>query len=207
MVTHVGQGLEPADTGGGRFSRRALLKSLGIGAVGTGLGLGLSIQSAIAQPDDNAADEVLAFYRLQVGEIEVTVIHDGPIGFPPPFLAVNAPEEDVLALMQDYALETDFAPLSVGIVLIRSGDHLVLVDTGSGTSTFVREFFGTDNIGHLRSTLDLMGVTPDEITDVIISHYHPDHLGGTSPDRSSRVPQCSALLTSGGVGVFTERRH
>ena len=193
MIHHVGQEFEAADTGGGRFSRRDLLKSLGVGVVGTGLGLGLNIRSAIAQSDSNAADDVLAFYRLQVGEIEVTVIHDGPIGFPPPFLAVNAPEEEVLALMQDYDLGTDFAPLSVGIVLIRSGDHLVLVDTGSGTSTFATDFFG-NNIGHLIPTLEMMGVTPRDITDVIFSHYHPDHLGGTSSDNGLLFPNAQHYL-------------
>lgn len=174
------------------ISRRDLMKGFGIGAIGTGLGLGLNIVPVAAQTSD-AMDSVIAFYRFHVGELELTVIQDGVIGFPPPFLAVNAPEEDVVALMQEYSQGTEFAPLSVGITLIRSGDRLVLMDTGSGRSPFTLEFFG-DNIGRLAPTLDLIGVSPEDITDVIFSHYHPDHLGGTSSNGNLIFPNAQHYL-------------
>ena len=141
----------------------------------------------------DSMDRVFAFYRFHVGEHKIIVINDGIFGFPRPMLAVNAPEEDVLALMQEYRLGTDFATLSVGIALIRSGERLVLMDTGTGTSTFARELLG-DNIGRLVPTLDLLGVKPDEITDVIFSHYHADHLGGTSSDGKLMFPNAQHYL-------------
>jgi glyoxylase-like metal-dependent hydrolase (beta-lactamase superfamily II) len=107
---------------------------------------------------------------------------------------VNAPEEDVLALMQAHNLGTKFAPLSVGIVLIRIRERFVLMDTGSGTSPFARALLG-DNIGRLAPTLDLLGVKPDKITDVIFSHYHADHLGGTSSDGSLMFPNAQHYLS------------
>ena len=174
------------------ISRRDLVKGLGTGAIGTGLSLGLNIVPVAAQSSD-VMDSVMAFYRFDVGELELTVIHDGVIGFPPSFLAVNAPEEDVVALMQKYSLGTEFAPLSVGIALVRSGDRLALMDTGSGRSVFATEFFG-DNIGHLAPTLALIGVSPEDITDVIFSHYHPDHLGGTSSDGVLMFPNAQHYL-------------
>lgn len=175
-----------------RISRRDLIKGFGIGAIGAGLGLGMNVIPVVAQSSD-AMDSVVALYRLHVGEIELTVIQDGAIGFPPPFLAVNAPEEDVAALMHENNLGAEFAPLSVGIALIKSGDRLVLMDTGSGRSEFATEFFG-DNIGHLAPTLAFMGVSPDDITDVIFSHYHPDHLGGTSSDGELLFPNAQHYL-------------
>ena len=174
------------------ISRRDLLKGIGVGAAGASLGLGLNILPVIAQSPE-AATTAVAFYRFQVGELELTIIEDGAIGFPPPFLAVNAPEEDVSALMQAHGLSTEFAPLSVGIVLVRSGERLVLMDTGSGTSAFNKEFFG-ENIGNLVPTLELIGVTPEDITDVIFSHYHPDHLGGTSADDRPVFPNAQHYL-------------
>lgn len=175
-----------------RISRRDLIKGVGIGAIGAGLGLGLNVIPVAAQSSD-AMDSVIALYRLHVGEIELTVIQDGGIGFPSPFLAVNAPEEDVVALMHENSLGAEFAPLSVGIALIRSGDRLVLMDTGSGRSAFTTEFFG-DNIGHLAPSLDAIGVSPEDITDVILSHYHPDHLGGTSSEGNLLFPNAQHYL-------------
>ena len=99
----------------------------------------------------NSLDGVIGFYRFHVGEHEIIVINDGIIGILLPGLAVNAPEEDVLTLMQEHGLGTEFAPLSIGIVLIRTGDRLVLVDNGTGTSDFARNLFG-DYIGSLVPT-------------------------------------------------------
>lgn len=141
----------------------------------------------------DSPERVLGFYRFDVGEHEITVINDGFIGLLLPSLAVNAPEEDVLALMQSYSLGTEFAPLPVGNVLIRTGDRLVLVDTGAGTSEFARGLFG-DYIGGLAPTLDLLGVSPEAITDVIFSHSHLDHLGGTSSDGQLAFPNAQHYL-------------
>ena len=175
-----------------RISRRDLIKGLGIGAIGSGLGLGLNVVPIAAQ-SSSTMDSVVALYRFHLGELEVTVMQDGAIGFPPPFLAVNAPEEDVVALLQENSLGAEFAPLSVGIALIKSGERLVLMDTGSGTTAFTTDFFG-DNIGHLVPTLTAMGVSPEDITDVIHSHYHPDHLGGTSLDGNLIFPNAQHYL-------------
>lgn len=129
----------------------------------------------------NSLDRVFGFYRFQVGGHDIIVINDGFIGVLLTFLAANAPEKELLTLMQEHGLGTESATLPVGIVLIRTGDRLVLVDTGVGTSDFAADLFG-DYIGGLLPTLELIGVSPESITDVIFSHSHADHLGGTSPD-------------------------
>jgi len=141
----------------------------------------------------DSLDSVIGFYRFYVGEHEIIVINDGFIGILLPGLAVNAPEEDVLALMQAHGLGTEFAPLPNGIVLIRTGDRLVLLDTGTGTSDFARDLFG-DYIGGLVPTLELIGVSPEAITDVIFSHAHGDHLWGTSSDGQLAFPNAQHYL-------------
>lgn len=134
-----------------------------------------------------------SFYRLYVGELEVIVINDGTIGVSLPFLAVNAPEQEVRALMEAYGLGAEFVPLPVGNVLVRSGDRLVLLDTGTGTSDFAIGLFG-DYIGGLVPTLELIGVSPDAITDVIFSHSHVDHVGGTSAAGQLTFPNAQHYL-------------
>ena len=141
----------------------------------------------------NALDNVYGFYRFHVGEHEIIVINDGFLGIPLPLLAADAPAEDVLALLQAHGLDTEFATLPIGVVLIKTGDRLVMLDTGTGTSDFARELFG-DYIGGLMPTLELIGVSPDAITDVIFSHAHGDHLWGTSSDGQLAYPNAQHYL-------------
>jgi len=136
---------------------------------------------------------VFGFYRFHVGEYEILVINDGFLGLPLSLLAANAPEDDVLNLMQAHDLGTEFAALPIGVVLIRTGDRLVLLDTGTGTSDFARDLFG-DYIGGLMPTLELIGVSPEAITDVIFSHAHGDHLWGTSADGQLAFPNAQHYL-------------
>lgn len=138
-------------------------------------------------------DDVYGFYRFYIGEHEVIVINDGFIGLPLSLLAANAPAEDILALMQAHGLGTEFVTVPIGVVLIRTGDRLVLLDTGTGTSDFARDLFG-DYIGGLAPTLELIGVSPAAITDVIFSHAHGDHLWGTSSDGQLAFPNAQHYL-------------
>jgi glyoxylase-like metal-dependent hydrolase (beta-lactamase superfamily II) len=141
----------------------------------------------------NPLDGVSGFYRFYVGEYEIIVINDGFIGLPLSLLAANAPTEDVLALMQSHGLGTEFASLPIGVVLLRMGDRNVLLDTGTGTSDFARDLFG-DYIGGLLPTLELIGVSPEAITDVIFSHAHGDHLWGTSSNGQLLYPNAQHYL-------------
>ncbi len=63
---------------------------------------------------------------------------------------------------------TDNVTLSVDALLVRDGSRLVLIDTGLGPKAG----------GSLISSLKAAGVTPNQITDVLITHPHGDHVGG-----------------------------
>lgn len=73
--------------------------------------------------------------------------------------------------------------MSVGGYLIRSGNRLVLQDAGLGPRTL-----GSFRVGGLRSSLLAIGVQLDEITDVVYSHLHVDHVGWTTVDGVPMFP-------------------
>ncbi|HKF53121.1 MAG TPA: N-acyl homoserine lactonase family protein, partial [Candidatus Acidoferrales bacterium] len=67
--------------------------------------------------------------------------------------------------------------LAMVVWLIRGGGRNILFDSGYHRDTFQKHFPST---GYIRpdEAVKLAGVQPDEISDIIISHAHWDHLGG-----------------------------
>lgn len=69
--------------------------------------------------------------------------------------------------------------ISIAMVvwLIRGGGHNILFDSGYHRDTFLKYFPST---GYIRpdEAVKLAGVAPEEVTDIVVSHAHWDHLGG-----------------------------
>lgn len=61
---------------------------------------------------------------------------------------------------------------TLGGFLVRTGDRVILVDTGAGTIDN-----GQYRGGQLLDSLRACGVTPDDVTDVVFTHPHFDHVG------------------------------
>lgn len=69
--------------------------------------------------------------------------------------------------------------ISIAMVvwLIRGGGHNILFDSGYHRDTFLKYFPSTEYI-RPDEAVKLAGVQPEEITDIVISHAHWDHMGG-----------------------------
>lgn len=67
--------------------------------------------------------------------------------------------------------------IAMVIWLIRGGGHNILFDSGYHRDTFLNEFPSTDYI-RPDEAVKLAGIQPEEITDIVISHAHWDHMGG-----------------------------
>jgi glyoxylase-like metal-dependent hydrolase (beta-lactamase superfamily II) len=136
-----------------RITRRALL---GAGA-------------ALALPLPRIAWAQLA--TLQMGDATLMTLSDGGLMLPPgepPSLDATAAEVEALFAESGFA-QPELRPVTV--TLLRTGDRVVLFDVGSGSN-----FMPTT--GELPAALEAAGVTADEITDVALTHAHPDHLWG-----------------------------
>lgn len=73
--------------------------------------------------------------------------------------------------------------MALRILLIRFQDHNILVDSGIGTKLDEKyqKIYRVDHHKHsLEKSLSRVGLKPEEITDVIITHLHFDHVGGCS---------------------------
>ena len=121
-------------------------------------------------------------YRFKVGAFECFVVSDGtltyaPPNFPPPatLLFANAPR----ARLEQVLLEHDVQPeqwmewtSSYSCLVVKTERHLMLVDTGAGGLA--------PTTGRLLQNLQAEGIAAADIDTVILTHGHPDHIGGNT---------------------------
>jgi glyoxylase-like metal-dependent hydrolase (beta-lactamase superfamily II) len=164
------------------LSRRALLKGLGIGAGAFALGAAERPHIARAQSTGSTAS-VVALNRFTLGDLLITMIQDGTsLPFPPTMVAVNAEEGAVEEISEANHLPNDRMYGGYNIALVEAGDQRILLDSGNGPTAM------ESGNGRLAPTLELIGLTPEDITAVVFSHYHPDHINGAYADGSLVYP-------------------
>ncbi len=83
---------------------------------------------------------------------------------------------------------TGKAPSSIYVFLIKNGGNTILVDTGYGR----RE----NPASQLLAKLAAIGVKPGEITHVLLTHLHGDHVGGLSWDGKAAFPKAEVLVST-----------
>ncbi|MDH5798475.1 MAG: MBL fold metallo-hydrolase [Paracoccaceae bacterium] len=114
-------------------------------------------------------------FRFSVGDAQMTVISDGYFTTPAADMGVNIAEDEVKAFMEKNFLSPETFYAHTNHLFIEIGDNKVLVDVGSGTRVF-------DTSGRLLSNLEDAGIDAGDITHVVITHGHPDHLWGIRDD-------------------------
>ncbi|MEM8783351.1 MAG: MBL fold metallo-hydrolase [Planctomycetota bacterium] len=139
-------------------------------AASTGL---LSAAARAQAPDAPSAPPANAgHYHTRVGELRVTLLNDGHFNFDPvyPSLGGNADADQVAQALDQFRLPADGLS-DIHAMLVRSADRTVLIDAGSG-DTFA------PTAGKLIANLRAAGVQPADVTDILVTHAHLDHIGG-----------------------------
>ncbi len=124
-------------------------------------------------------------HRFPVGAIRCTVLSDGYFSYPTPWLFPNADPQKLGQVLEARGLLRDEILSPYTCLLIETGRHVVLVDTGAGESL--------QTAGAIRARLEMEGIRPKDVDTVILSHAHPDHIGG--------------VINSRGRPAFPSARH
>jgi len=143
----------------------------------TVLGAALAAGTVLSAPAQAAAPMVKSqapgYFRLMLGQFEVTALSDGTIDLPVDKLLKQpapATQKAVAGAFLTLPVET-----SVNAFLVNTGTKLVLIDTGAG------KLFGP-TLGGLLANLRAAGYQPEQVDDIVITHMHGDHIGGLSAD-------------------------
>ena len=117
-------------------------------------------------------------YALKVGDIEVLVISDGVLPIPARTLAHNIDAAVRTAWMEDMFLSPEMLDWPLNAVLVRSGGKTILIDAGLGADPDLN----LPQAGRVVSRLEAAGIDLADVTDVVLTHMHMDHVGGLIVD-------------------------
>lgn len=146
------------------------------------MALGMNL-GGMAQSEENGSR--IGLYTMSVGNsgrLKITVVSDGHLLVKPvqAEFAQRVDSAEVTRVLEDNYVPSNEVDLAMNILLLEYGDRRVLIDAGAG------EVFG-DGCGRLAKNLAYAGVSPKEITDIVLTHAHPDHIGGLTDGNGKPV--------------------
>jgi len=144
--------------------------------------------------------QVSQAYRRKLGAYEITVLSDGFVDLP------HSIWSNVSSEQADSYLTNSFVPPGktrngVNAYLINTGDKLVLIDSGA------RDLFGP-NLGQFPNNLSSAGVKPGDIDQILITHPHPDHIGGLyTAEGKTTIPNAQVFIDETDLDFWTSESH
>jgi glyoxylase-like metal-dependent hydrolase (beta-lactamase superfamily II) len=141
--------------------------------------------------------QVLSAYRHTVGSIEVIALSDGAVDLPVQLFPKADPEETAKILTATGA-PTDKLGTAVNAFLVNTGDKLVLIDSGAG------QLFGP-TLGRFAANLATLGVDPNAVDVIAMTHLHPDHFGGLlTADAKLAFPNAAMFIAEPDIKLWLD---
>lgn len=143
--------------------------------------LALSIATA---PLAGAAEQQPAARAFKLGAFNLVALHDAQFILPNDgkVFGVGVGPAAVTQVLDAVGAPTANITLSVDALLVKTGQQVVLIDTGVG--------------GALQGSLKLAKVKPEAVTDILITHAHPDHIGGLVKNGQLAFPNAKIRMAS-----------
>lgn len=159
------------------LNRRTLIAGAATAAIAAPAIISASGRAHAAAPMLGVATPT--FNRVKLGEFEVTTLLDAArtMDGPHPIFGEDQDAAAVAELARANNLPTDKMVNGFTPVIVNTGSELVLFDTG----------LGGDN-GSLTAQLAAAGYSPEQVDIVVITHMHPDHIGGLMTNGAPTYP-------------------
>jgi glyoxylase-like metal-dependent hydrolase (beta-lactamase superfamily II) len=141
-----------------------------ITAIALALGISFAPVSPVFAEAPPVSTQVPGYYRMALGELEITALYDGYIDLDTKILS-NANPAEVQRLLTRMFLAGQKVQTAVNAFLINAGGKLILVDTGAAKA------FGP-TLGFIGDNLKAAGYSPEQVDVVLLTHLHADHAAG-----------------------------
>jgi glyoxylase-like metal-dependent hydrolase (beta-lactamase superfamily II) len=156
-------------------SRRAFLKNAAVTFAGCHLGGFLHLPGMCA-----AGNDVFKIYKFEAGGFQCTLFKDCSQTLLQTGSTTHSQPEPLDISLVKWEMNTHREPSPFVALLIEAGDKKILVDTGIGRRAGETKIKGHTYqfSGKLKSLLISQQVDPAMINHIILTHFHPDHIGG-----------------------------
>ncbi|WP_142850265.1 MBL fold metallo-hydrolase [Telmatospirillum sp. J64-1] len=141
--------------------------------------------------------QVADHYTFPLGDMKIVALSDGTVPQDLHQLLTGASPEEVDGLLAR-SFQSNPVEASINAYLIEEGDRRILVDVGSG------QLFGPGNGGKLFDSLAAIGVSPGDITDILLTHIHTDHTGGLVLDGKAAFPNAIVHVSAPELSFFLD---
>ncbi|PZM14883.1 MBL fold metallo-hydrolase [Rhizobium tubonense] len=120
---------------------------------------------------------------FKLGKFDIVALHDAQFVQPNDgkIFGLDHSPAEVADLLKAAGAPTDTVTLSVDALLVKSDRHLILIDTGVG--------------GALQGSLAKAGYRADAVDEILITHSHPDHVGGLVVDGKLAFPNATIRMS------------
>ena len=153
----------------------------------------LAMPSILVRPavaDMAAAPAGIPFSRFKLGDFTVTVINDGftIMEKPQGTFGTDQTEETVAALLEANHLPADKLANGFAPTVVQTGSETILFDTGLGAGA------RGNGMGQTAARMALAGIKPEDVSVVVITHMHPDHIGGLMEEGKPAFPNARYVM-------------
>ncbi len=156
----------------------------------------IGLGSTPAKADGHAARPAPQLYQASLGNYKITALFDGLVPLQKGmFSGPDAAEID--ATLSASGIEGDALPAPISTFLLQSADRNILIDAGFGGL----DMFGP-GFGRMFDGLAALGLAPEDIDTIIVTHAHPDHIGGLIGDGGPAFANAQVIVPELEVGFW-----
>ena len=183
-----------------QLSRRAFAGALPLGLIGGSLlGGGLLGDSAARAATQEAAQAPVAmnpFAQIRIGRFTVTALTDGYADMPYDYFPGRSAPEVERAASAQFTARPSGVRFLFNQYLVEDGERRILIDAGAAGSI--------GQTGQLPQALAALGLKPDKIDAVIVTHMHQDHMGGLVLGGKNNYPGAELYIDRRDITHWTD---
>ncbi len=117
----------------------------------------------------------LAKPQMTLGKLSIDVLSDGHLTLPGSLVFDGLPATELKQILKRFDISAEEVTPPCNLTLVRDENRTILFDVGSGPNF-------QSSSGKLIEAMEAQGVAPGDVTHVVFTHAHPDHLWGVLDD-------------------------